>query len=43
MIRRLLSLRLRRTDWPWPALELAVTDGPGWLICPLSLDFLSED
>ncbi len=43
MIRRLLALRLRRTDWPWPALELAPGDGPGWLICPLSLDFLVRD
>ncbi len=39
-MRRLLAYRFRRCEWPWPALELAIGDGPGHLICPLSLDFL---
>lgn len=42
-MRRLLALRFRRCTWPWPALELAVGDGPGWLICPLSLDAFLKD
>jgi hypothetical protein len=42
-LRNLAGLRVRRIDWPFPALELVCPDGSGWLICPLSLDFLSED
>jgi hypothetical protein len=42
-LRYLTALRFRRTDWPWPALELAAGDGPGHLVCPLTLDFLREN
>jgi hypothetical protein len=42
-LRALAGLRIVRVDWPFRALELVRPDGRGWLICPLSLDFHSED
>lgn len=42
-MRRLLKLRVRRCDRPWPALELAVGDGPGVLLLPLTLNFRTEN
>jgi hypothetical protein len=34
-LRRLMDLRFRRIDWPFPALELTNDAGDGWLICRL--------
>ncbi|MFJ9771140.1 hypothetical protein ACIRVF_07845 [Kitasatospora sp. NPDC101157] len=42
-LRALASLRIRRCDWPFRALELVRPDGRGWLLFPLTLDFHSED
>ncbi|KDN86719.1 hypothetical protein [Kitasatospora cheerisanensis] len=43
MLRDLLTLRIVRTTWPYPALELVRPDGRGWLICPLTLDLTTRD
>lgn len=34
-LRALLALRIRRIDYPIPALELVRPDGRGWFLCPL--------
>jgi hypothetical protein len=42
-LRLVLSLRVVRVDWPFPALELVRPDGRGWLLCPLTLHFPDRD
>jgi hypothetical protein len=34
MLRRLLALRFRRIDWPWPCIELANEAGDGFPVWP---------
>lgn len=39
----LLRLRVRRVEWPWPALEIVRPDGTGWLLMPLTANFQTEN
>ncbi|KDN83449.1 hypothetical protein [Kitasatospora cheerisanensis] len=43
VLRDLLALRIARTNWPYPALELVRPDGRGWLLIPLTLDLTTRD
>jgi hypothetical protein len=42
-LRALRGVRIRRVTWPWPALEIVLPDGRGWLLMPLTTDFHPEN